>query len=128
MNPQIPEPDPKPEEARQEEKTDVQQDAAEQIPGQDEVMNHPELLPEVTRGTEKLIADIKMEAAVIKTSIAGWEYYIPKPLLENLLGRVEHLRDLLIEMKELHNVEKVEEKDTDESVGDVDEDSQTMEI
>lgn len=120
--------DPKPEEVRQEEKTDVQQDSAEQIPGQDEIMNHPELLPEVTRGTEKLIADIKMEAAVIKTSIAGWEYYIPKPLLENLLGRVEHLRDLLIEMRELHNVEKVEEKDTDESVGDVDEDSQTMEI
>ena len=128
VNPQIPEPDPKPEEARQEEKTDVQQDTAEQIPGQDEIMNHPELLPEVTRGTEKLIADIKMEAAVIKTSIAGWEYYIPKPLLENLLGRVEHLRELLIKMKELHNVEKVEEKDTDESVGDVDEDSQTMEI
>lgn len=128
VDPQIPEPDPKPEEARQEEKTDVQQDPAEQIPGQDEIMNHPELLPEVTRGTEKLIADIKMEAAVIKTSIAGWEYYIPKPLLENLLGRVEHLRDLLVEMKELHNVEKVEEKDTDESVGDVDEDSKTMEI
>ncbi len=128
VDPQIPEPDPKPEEARQEEKTDVQQDSAEQIPGQDEIMNHPELLPEVTRGTEKLIADIKMEAAVIKTSIAGWEYYIPTPLLENLLGRVEHLRDLLVEMKELHNVEKVEEKDTDESVGDVDENSQTMEI
>lgn len=128
VDPQIPEPDPKPEESRQEEKTDVQQDTAEQIPGQDEIMNHPELLPEVTRGTEKLIADIKMEAAVIKTSIAGWEYYIPKPLLENLLGRVEHLRELLIKMKELHNVEKVEEKDTDEPVGDMDEDSQTMEI
>ena len=51
VNPEIPAPDPKPiEEDVPEEKTDVQQDTNEQIPGQDEIENHPEYMPEEENG------------------------------------------------------------------------------
>ena len=122
VNPDIPEPDPQ-NDTEQEESSQKQPDAAgteikedndeirenEQIPGQDDISNHPELLPEtesVKRGTEQLVADIKMEASVIKTSVSGWDYYIPKQTVANLLGRIEHLKELLLEMKARHETEK----------------------
>ena len=107
VDPQIPLPDPKMEEDEKEGTREERQDDTEQIPGQDEIMNHPELLPQqVPRGTEQLTADIRMEAAVIKTAVASWQYYIPKSVTENILGRVEHLKTLLTEMKELHDVDQ----------------------
>ena len=118
VNPDIPEPDPKTC-MEQENMVQGQPDAAsaennadtskiqdnKQIPGQDDILNHPELLPEqepVRRGTEKMVADIKMEASVIKTSVSGWEYYIPRQNIDGLLDRVDHLRELLVEMRDWH--------------------------
>ena len=118
VNPDIPEPDPEtcmeqensgqgqPDAAGAENNVDTSKiQENEQIPGQDDILNHPELLPEqepVRRGTEKMVADIKMEASVIKTSVSGWEYYIPRQNIDGLLDRLNHLRELLVEMRDWH--------------------------
>ena len=118
VNPDIPEPDPEtcmeqenagqgqPDAAGAENNADTSKiQENEQIPGQDDILNHPELLPEqepVRRGTEKMVADIKMEASVIKTSVSGWEYYIPRQNIDGLLNRLDHLRELLVEMRDWH--------------------------
>lgn len=98
VNPEIPAPDPKPiEEDVPEEKTDVQQDTNEQIPGQDDIMNHPEYLPE--KKTEKqIIEDAKRTVEAIRLTLNDWEYTIPQGILATILDRVEYLKDTLQEL------------------------------
>lgn len=98
VNPEIPAPDPKPvEEDVPEEKPDVQQDTNEQIPGQDDIMNHPEYLPE--KKTEKqIIEDAKRTVEAIRLTLNDWEYTIPQGMLATILDRVEYLKDTLQEL------------------------------
>lgn len=98
VNPEIPAPDPKPiEEDVPEEKTDVQQDTNEQIPGQDEIENHPEYMPE-KKTDKQIIEDAKRTVEAIHLTLNDWEYTIPQGMLATILDRVEYLKDTLQEL------------------------------
>lgn len=98
VNPEIPVPDPKPiEEDVPEEKPDVQQDTNEQIPGQDEIENHPEYMPE-KKTDQQIIEDAKRTIDTIRVSLSGWEYTIPKNTLTAVLERVDYLKETLQEL------------------------------
>lgn len=98
VNPEIPAPDPKPvEEDVPEEKPDVQQDTNEQIPGQDEIENHPEYMPE-KKTDQQIIEDAKRTIDTIRVSLNGWEYTIPKNTLTAVLERVDYLKETLQEL------------------------------
>ena len=102
VNPEIPVPDPKPiEQDVPEEKPDVQQDTNEQIPGQDEIENHPEYMPE-KKTDQQIIEDAKRTIDTIRVSLSGWEYTIPQNTLTAVLERVDYLKETL---KELMNGE-----------------------
>lgn len=98
VNPEIPAPDPKPiKEDVPEEKPDVQQDTNEQIPGQDEIENHPEYMPE-KKTDQQIIEDAKRTIDTIRVSLSGWEYTIPENTLTAVLERVDHLKETLQEL------------------------------
>lgn len=98
VNPEIPAPDPKPiEEDVPEEKTDVQQDTNEQIPGQDEIENHPGYMPE-KKTDKQIIEDAKRTVEAIRLTLNDWEYTIPQGMLATILDRVEYLKDTLQEL------------------------------
>mgnify|MGYP004628844035 CR=1 FL=1 len=98
VNPEIPAPDPKlVEEDVQEEKPDVQQDTNEQIPGQDEIENHPEYMPE-KKTDQQIIEDAKRTVEAIRLTLNDWEYTIPQGMLATILDRVEYLKDTLQEL------------------------------
>lgn len=98
VNPEIPAPDPKPvEEDVPEEKPDVQQDTNEQIPGQDEIENHPEYMPE-KKTDQQIIQDAKRTIEKIRVSLSGWEYTIPENTLTAVLERVDYLKETLQEL------------------------------
>ena len=98
VNPEIPAPDPKPvEEDVPEEKPDVQQDTDEQIPGQDEIENHPEHMPE-KKTDQQIIGDVKRTIETIRVSLSGWEYTIPENTLTAVLERVDYLKKTLQEL------------------------------
>lgn len=99
VNPEIPVPDPKAiEEDVPEEKPDVQQDTDEQIPGQDEIENHPEYMPE-KKTEQQIIQDAKRTIETIRVSLSGWgEYTIPKNILTAVLERVDYLKETLQEL------------------------------
>ena len=98
VNPKIPAPDPKPvEEDVPEEKPDVQQDTNEQIPGQDEIENHPEYMPE-KKTKKQIIEDAKRTVEAIRLTLNDWEYTIPQGMLATILDRVEYLKDTLQEL------------------------------
>ena len=95
LNPEIPAPDPKLiEENIPEEKPDVQQDTNEQIPGQDEIENHPEYMPE-KKTDQQIIEDAKRTIDTIRVSLSGWEYTIPQNTLTAVLERVDYLKETL---------------------------------
>lgn len=95
LDPEIPAPDPKPvEEDVPEEKPDVQQDTNEQIPGQDEIENHPEYMPE-KKTDQQIIEDAKRTIDTIRVSLSGWEYTIPQNTLTAVLERVDYLKETL---------------------------------
>ena len=95
VNQEIPAPDPKPvEEDVPEEKPDVQQDTNEQIPGQDEIENHPEYMPE-KKTDQQIIEDAKRTIDTIRVSLSGWEYTIPQNTLTAVLERVDYLKETL---------------------------------
>ena len=98
VNPEIPAPDPKPvEEDIPEEKPDVQQDTNEQIPGQDEIENHPEYMPE-KKTDQQIIEDAKRTIDTIRVSLSGWEYTVPESTLTAVLERVDYLKATLQEL------------------------------
>ncbi len=98
VNPEIPAPDPKPiEEDVPEEKPDVQQDTNEQIPGQDEIENHPEYMSE-KKTDQQIIEDAKRTIDTIRVSLSGWEYTVPQSTLTAVLERVEYLKETLQEL------------------------------
>lgn len=98
VNPEIPAPDPKPiEEDVPEEKPDAQQDTNEQIPGQDEIENHPEYMPE-KKTDQQIIEDAKRTIDTIRVSLSGWEYTIPQNTLSAILERVDYLKETLQEL------------------------------
>lgn len=98
VNPEIPAPDPKQiKEDVPEEKPDVQQDTNEQIPGQDEIENHPEYMPE-KKTDQQIIEDAKRTIDTIRVSLSGWEYTIPKNTLTAVLERVDYLKETLQEL------------------------------
>lgn len=98
VNPGIPAPDPKPvEEDVPKEKPDVQQDTDEQIPGQDEIENHPEYMPE-KKTEQQIIEDAKRTIDTIRVSLSGWEYTIPQNTLTAVLERVDYLKETLQEL------------------------------
>ena len=98
VNPEIPAPDPKQiKEDVPEEKPDVQQDTNEQIPGQDEIQNHPEYMPE-KKTDQQIIEDAKRTIDTIRVSLNGWEYTIPKNTLTAVLERVDYLKETLQEL------------------------------
>ena len=98
VNPEIPAPDPKPiEEDVPEEKPDVQQDTNEQIPGQDEIENHPEYMPE-KKTDQQIIEDAKRTIDTIRVSLSGWEYTVPESTLTAVLERVDYLKETLQEL------------------------------
>lgn len=95
VNPEIPAPDPKQiKEDVPEEKPDVQQDTNEQIPGQDEIENHPEYMPE-KKTDQQIIEDAKRTIDTIRVSLSGWEYAIPQNTLTAVLERVDYLKETL---------------------------------
>lgn len=95
VNPEIPAPDPKPvEEDVPEEKLDVQQDNDEQIPGQDEIENHPEYMPE-KKTDKQIIVEAKRTIDAIRENLSGWEYTVPKTQLTVILERVDYLKETL---------------------------------
>lgn len=95
VNPEIPAPDPKPiEEDVPEEKPDVQQDTNEQIPGQDEIENHPEYMPE-KKTDKQIIVEAKRTIDAIRENLSGWEYTVPKTQLTVILERVDYLKETL---------------------------------
>ena len=99
VNPEIPAPDPKPaEEDVPEEKPDVQQDVNEQIPGQDDIRNHPEYMPE-KKTDQQIIEDAKRTVDMIHVSLSGWEYTIPQDILTAVLKRVDYLKEELMKLK-----------------------------
>ena len=98
VNPEIPAPDPKPvEEDVPEEKPDVQQDNDEQIPGQDEIENHPEYMPE-KKTDKQIIVEAKRTIDAIRENLSGWEYTVPKTQLTVILERVDYLKETLQEL------------------------------
>lgn len=98
VNPEIPAPDPKPiEEDVPEEKPDVQQDTNEQIPGQDEIENHPEYMPE-NKTDKQIIVEAKRTIDAIQENLSGWEYTVPKTQLTVILERVDYLKETLQEL------------------------------
>lgn len=98
VNPEIPAPDPKQiKEDVPEEKPDVQQDTNEQIPGQDEIENHPEYMPE-KKTDQQIIEDAKRTIDTIRVSLSGWEYAIPQNTLTAVLERVDYLKETLQEL------------------------------
>lgn len=98
VNPEIPAPDPKPiEEDVPEEKPDAQQDTNEQIPGQDEIENHPEYMPE-KKTDKQIIVEAKRTIDVIQENLSGWEYTVPKTQLTVILERVDYLKETLQEL------------------------------
>ena len=98
LNPEIPAPDPKPiEEDVPEEKPDVQQDTNEQIPGQDEIENHPEYMPE-KKTDQQIIEDAKRTIEAIRLTLNDWEYTIPQGMLATILDSIEYLKDTLQEL------------------------------
>lgn len=98
VNPEIPAPDPKPiEEDVLEEKPDAQQDTNEQIPGQDEIENHPEYMPE-KKTDKQIIEDAKRTIDTIRVSLSGWEYTVPESTLTAVLERVDYLKETLQEL------------------------------
>ena len=98
VNPEIPAPDPKPvEEDVPEEKPDVQQDTNEQIPGQDEIENHPEYMPE-KKTDQQIIEDAKRTIEAIRLTLNDWEYTIPQGMLATILDSIEYLKDTLQEL------------------------------
>lgn len=98
VNPKIPAPDPKPvEEDVPEEKPDVQQDTNEQIPGQDEIENHPEYMPE-KKTDQQIIEDAKRTIEAIRLTLNDWEYTIPQGMLATILDSIEYLKDTLQEL------------------------------
>lgn len=98
VNPEIPAPDPKPiEEDVPEEKPDVQQDTNEQIPGQDEIENHPEYMPE-KKTDKQIIVEAKRTIDAIQENLSGWEYTVPKTQLTVILERVDYLKETLQEL------------------------------
>lgn len=98
VNPEIPAPDPKPvEEDVPEEKPDVQQDTNEQIPGQDEIENHPEYMPE-KKTDQQIIEDAKRTIEAIRLTLNDWEYTIPQGMLATILYSIEYLKDTLQEL------------------------------
>ena len=98
VNLEIPAPDPKPvEEDVPEEKPDVQQDNDEQIPGQDEIENHPEYMPE-KKTDKQIIVEAKRTIDAIRENLSGWEYTVPKTQLTVILERVDYLKETLLEL------------------------------
>ena len=69
----------------------------EQIPGQDDIMNHPEYLPE-KKTDKQIIEDAKRTVEAIRLALNGWEYTIPQGTLATILDRVEYLKDTLQEL------------------------------
>ena len=95
---EIPAPDPKPvKEDAAEEKPVAQQDAGEQIPGQDEIRNHPEYMPE-KKTDRQIIEDAKRTVDTIRASLIGWEYTVPQSILTAVLESVDHLKETLHEL------------------------------
>ena len=98
VNPEIPAPDPKQiKEDVPEEKPDVQQDNDEQIPGQDEIENHPEYMPE-KKTDKQIIVEAKRTIDAIRENLSGWEYTVPKTQLTVILERVDYLKETLQEL------------------------------
>ena len=69
----------------------------EQIPGQDDIMNHPEYLPE-KKTDKQIIEDAKRTVEAIRLTINDWEYTIPQGMLAAILDRVEYLKETLQEL------------------------------
>lgn len=84
----------KPEESVSEQGENVPE---EQIPGQDDIMNHPEYLPE-KKTDKQIIEDAKRTVEAIRLTINDWEYTIPQGMLATILDRVEYLKDTLQEL------------------------------
>lgn len=98
VNPEIHAPDPKQiKEDVPEEKPDVQQDTNEQIPGQDEIQNHPEYMPE-KKTDKQIIVEAKRTIDAIQENLSGWEYTVPKTQLTVILERVDYLKETLQEL------------------------------
>lgn len=96
IEPEIPAPDPKPEEPKQEEQQ--QEEIETEIPGQDDIMNHPEYMPGKT--DKELIDDMKMTSSTIDLTLKRWDGYIPHSVVKDLIARTERLKELLEEMQE----------------------------
>lgn len=84
----------KPEESVSEQGENVPE---EQIPGQDDIMNHPEYLPE-KKTDKQIIEDAKRTVDAIRLTLNDWEYTIPQGMLATILDRVEYLKDTLQEL------------------------------
>lgn len=84
----------KPEESVSEQGKNVPE---EQIPGQDDIMNHPEYLPE-KKTDKQIIEDAKRTVEAIRLTLNDWEYTIPQGMLATILDRVEYLKDTLQEL------------------------------
>lgn len=69
----------------------------EQIPGQDDIMNHPEYLPE-KKTDKQIIEDAKRTVEAIRLALNGWEYTIPQGTLATILDCVEYLKETLQEL------------------------------
>lgn len=69
----------------------------EQIPGQDDIMNHPEYLPE-KKTDKQLIEDAKRTVEGIRLIINDWEYTIPQVMIATILDSIEYLKDTLQEL------------------------------
>lgn len=69
----------------------------EQIPGQDDIMNHPEYLPE-KKTDKQLIEDAKRTVEGIRLILNDWEYTIPQVMIATILDSVEYLKDTLQEL------------------------------
>ena len=69
----------------------------EQIPGQDDIMNHPEYLPE-KKTDQQIIEDAKRTIEAIRLTLNDWEYTIPQGMLATILDSIEYLKDTLQEL------------------------------
>lgn len=69
----------------------------EQIQGQDDIMNHPEYLPE-KKTDKQLIEDAKRTVEGIRLILNDWEYTIPQVMIATILDSVEYLKDTLQEL------------------------------
>ena len=84
----------KPEESVSEQGKNVPE---EQIPGQDDIMNHSEYLPE-KKTDKQLIEDAKRTVEGIRLIINDWEYTIPQVMIATILDSIEYLKDTLQEL------------------------------